>query len=78
MKHKGGETGIIPLWMYPPYFRYQPAKFDADSGLMFTDDDLPSSRDTDDRDLNAHPEYMPKAERVVIEEQPELGDSDDA
>ena len=78
MKHKNGETGVIPLWLYPPYFRFQPAKFDAESGQMFTDDDLPSSRDTDERDLNAHPEYMPKAEKVTVMEQAEFEDPNES
>jgi len=39
MKHKDGETGDIPFWMYPAYFRMAPAEPD------FTDDDLPTSRE---------------------------------
>ena len=79
MKHKGGEIGIIPMWMYPPYFRFQPAKFDPDSGAMFLDDDLPLSRGGDQRELDAHPEYMPKPEQVTVfeEEQQELPDGND-
>lgn len=70
MKHKNGETGIIPMWLYPPYFRFQPAKYDS-AGNLFTDDDLPSSRHEDTKDLKAHPQYMPKPEAVTVHEEQE-------
>lgn len=70
MKHKNGETGIIPMWLYPPYFRFQPAKYDS-AGNLFTDDDLPSSRHEDEKDMKARPQYMPKAEAVTGHEEQE-------
>lgn len=79
MKHKNGETGVLPMWLYPPYFRFHPAKFDPESGAMFMDDALPSSRDEDEQDLRAMPAYMPKSEQVqeLREEQSELGMKND-
>jgi replicative DNA helicase len=43
MKHKDGETGAVPMWMYPPYFNFTPAR-EMEDGTAFVDDDLPSSR----------------------------------
>jgi replicative DNA helicase len=77
MKHKNGETGLLPMWLYPPYFRFHPAKY-SDDGTLFTDDDLPSSRDHDEKDLKTHPEYMPKPEAVTVHaQQEEFPDADE-
>jgi replicative DNA helicase len=39
-KDKDGGTGELPLWMYPPYFRFAPAASGTD-GTAFVDDELP-------------------------------------
>lgn len=57
-KHKDGETGRLGFWMYPPYFRFEPAQG------MFDDRDLPSDRHDDGRAMDSLPEYAPKPEGV--------------
>lgn len=43
VKHKNGQTGKIPFWLYPPYFRFEPAESSADGRVHFVDDALPSA-----------------------------------
>jgi replicative DNA helicase len=64
MKHKDGETGIVPFWLYPPYFRFATAKV-SETGEPFVDDQLPSQRDDDWKDMRQRPAYMPMEEGMV-------------
>jgi replicative DNA helicase len=41
-KDKGGATDKMPLWMYPPYFRFVEAELGED-GTAFGDDELPGA-----------------------------------
>lgn len=59
MKHKDGETGAIPMWLYPPYFRFEECRKGAEP---FDDDDLPGESETDQRDFQKRPEYFPTDE----------------
>jgi len=56
MKHKDGETAPMEFWLYPPYFRFEPAAED------FADDTLPSDRHDTARRLDEQPQYWPKEE----------------
>jgi replicative DNA helicase len=55
-KHKDGETAAMEYWLYPPYFRFEPARKD------FEDDALPSDRHDTGRRLDEQPQYWPKDE----------------
>lgn len=57
MKQKDGEIGRIPMWLYPPYFKFQPAADDE-----FSDDDLPQTRHQVDKEFAQHQEYFPRPE----------------
>jgi replicative DNA helicase len=63
MKHKNGETGVLPMWLYPPYFRFHPAKSDPVQNRAFIDDDLPLTMKTTEQELRERPQYMPKEEQ---------------
>ena len=64
MKHKDGETGAIPMWLYPPYFRFAECAIEnwADP---FSDDELPGESHGDQRDFQQKPEYFPDDEGVA-------------
>ena len=61
LKQKDGECGEIPLWLYPPYFRFEPAQFTAE-GDSFADDELPADAGRVQGELEEHPETMPREE----------------
>lgn len=75
MKHKNGETGVLPMWLYPPYFRFYPAKVDTVQNRSFIDDDLPLSAETDHKELKERPQYMPKEEQSTFGQEDENDDS---
>lgn len=50
VKHKNGETGAMPMWLYAPYFRFELAQ--SNHGVDFTDDALPSDRTDLDREYH--------------------------
>jgi replicative DNA helicase len=64
MKHKNGQTGALPFWLYPPYFTFEPAASDTIGGktVQFADDDLPASRREDHDDWKQLPDYLPQEE----------------
>ncbi len=75
-KHKDGEIGCIPMWMYPPYFSFDQAQISGD-GTAFVDDDLPSSRNAEKQDWHEKPAFAPKNEgetkpRFPFERQEEM------
>ena len=39
VKHKEAEIGRIPMWLFPPYFKFEPAESDDEQD--FADDNLP-------------------------------------
>lgn len=61
MKHKDGETGAMPMWMFPPYFMFDLAKSN-DAGLHFIDDNLPAQSRMDAHDWRTKPAFAPTAE----------------
>ena len=64
MKQKDGETGAIPMWLYPPYFRF--AECAIENGAdPFSDDELPGESHGDQRDFQQKPEYFPDDEGVA-------------
>lgn len=67
MKHKNGETGVLPMWLYPPYFRFHPAKSDPVQNRAFIDDDLPLTMKTTEQELRERPQYMPKEEQGTFD-----------
>ena len=68
MKHKNGETGVLPMWLYPPYFRFHPAKMDPEQNKMFVDDDLPLSMKSVDQEFKERPQYMPQEEQITFDQ----------
>jgi replicative DNA helicase len=65
MKHKDGQTGAMAFWMYPPYFRLEPAEGD------FEDDGLPEDAGQLEAEFRDMPELTPGQEG---EAGPERGD----
>lgn len=65
-KNKDGELSDIPMWMYPPYFRFEPAETPTKETLAtyepFRDDALPASRHADNSDFQRWPDLIPKDE----------------
>lgn len=61
MKHKNGQTGALPFWLYPPYFNFEPADILMVNGKPepFSNDDLPASRKQDSEDWKQLPDYLP-------------------
>lgn len=59
MKHKDGETGAIPMWLYPPYFRFEEC---AKGSNPFDDDGLPTESGGDQKDFEQRPAYFPDDE----------------
>jgi replicative DNA helicase len=57
-KHKDGETGSLPLWMYPPYFRFEVADDE------WADDGLPGDQEELEREFSAVPRLRPRDEIV--------------
>lgn len=57
MKHKDGDTGPVPMWLYPPYFR-----FEVDRSGSFDDDDLPSNWRDNAMEMDRHPTANPDPE----------------
>lgn len=57
VKHKNGECGMVPMWLYAPYFRFEVAQ--SSGGIDFTDDSLPSDRGHLEREFERHPELAP-------------------
>jgi replicative DNA helicase len=64
MKHKNGGTGMIPFWLYPPYFNFTPAEIGTVAGKTeaFVDDDLPMDRKHDAEAWRQLPDYLPMDE----------------
>lgn len=59
LKHKGGDTQKVALWMYPAYFRFEVAQ---DQSGDFADDELPGESDADEGLMRKRPEYIPADE----------------
>jgi hypothetical protein len=66
LKQKDGETGAIPFWLFPPYFRFAPAEFGNDARgnptVPFADDGIPADAGKVQAELDMHPECTPKPE----------------
>jgi hypothetical protein len=60
-KHKDGETGSLPLWMYPPYFRFEIAEDE------WADDGLPGDKEELEREFAAVPHLRPRDELLPAE-----------
>jgi replicative DNA helicase len=60
-KHKDGETGSLPLWMYPPYFRFEIAEDE------WADDWLPGDKEELEREFAAVPHLRPRDELLPAE-----------
>jgi replicative DNA helicase len=67
LKHKDGETGRIPMWLYPHYFRFEEANEEFTGGMSFDRAGDPVAEAEQPPD---EPEAAPEA--VAIEPEPEL------
>lgn len=63
MKHKDGETGAIPMWLYPPYFRFDECVVEH-GAEPFSDDQLPGEMEANQRDFERKPDYFPDDEGI--------------
>jgi len=80
MKNKDGELSDIPMWMYPPYFRFEPAVLPTPQTRAtwepFGDDALPSARHADNGDFSKYPELIPQDVTDADADLPEDGTYD--
>jgi replicative DNA helicase len=62
VKQKNGATGEIPMWLFPPYFRFTVAGVDAKTGEAWVDDAMPAEADKDDSEgWSQMEDYLPQS-----------------
>lgn len=64
LKNKDGGTGGLPFWLFPPYFKFEPATAAMVGGEWdnFSDDSLPCEKEEEEKKWEAAPELIPRDE----------------